>query len=136
MIVYGVHPIAELLARAAAGEGARPPAATLLVARDNAAVRRLLRRAAALGIPVRRVTAAELARRCGSDAHRGVALVGAAVPARTAEHAPGSAGTAAKGGPRAPAERRGTEPPPLRAALFAMAQRPAARYVRLRCSRP
>ena len=129
MIVYGVHPIAELLGRAAAGESGGPPAAQLLVARDNAAVRRLRRQAAALGIPVQAVTAAELARRCGSDAHRGVALVSAPVPARSAQRAPGSVRSPAKGGRRAPAQRRGAEPSPLRAALAGLARRPAALVV-------
>ena len=130
MIVYGVHPIAELFGRASAGEDAGPLAAKLLVARDNAAVRRLRRQAAALGIPVQAVTAAELARRCGSDAHRGVALVGAPAPARSSPQAPGSVHSPAKGGRRAPAQRRrGAEPSPLRAALAGLARRPAALVV-------
>ena len=107
MIVYGVHPIAELLGRAAAGSVAPPPAARLLVARDNAAVRRLRRQAAALRIPVQAVTAAELARRCGSAAHRGVALVSGPAPTRSAaEHGRGERST-------------------LHAALAGLAQRPA-----------
>lgn len=106
MAVYGVHPIAELLGRGAAGRGQWPPAAELLVARDNAAVRRLSRQAEVLGIPVRHVSAAELARRCGSDAHRGVALVGA------------------RGVP--PGAGRAAAPGSLRAALTGLAPRPAA----------
>ncbi|MDE0448665.1 MAG: 23S rRNA (guanosine(2251)-2'-O)-methyltransferase RlmB [Spirochaetaceae bacterium] len=117
MVVYGVHPIAELLGRAAAGRGEWPRAAELLVARDNAAVRRLGRQAEVLGIPVRQVSAAELARRCGSDAHRGVALVGA----------PGSGRTPANSVRRAPpGARRAAAPVSLRVALAGLSQRPAA----------
>ncbi|MDE0023210.1 MAG: 23S rRNA (guanosine(2251)-2'-O)-methyltransferase RlmB [Spirochaetaceae bacterium] len=117
MVVYGVHPIAELLGRAAAGRGEWPRAAELLVARDNAAVRRLGRQAEVLGIPVRQVSAAELARRCGSDAHRGVALVGA----------PGSGRTPANSVRRAPpGAGRAAAPVSLRAALAGLSQRPAA----------
>ena len=117
MVVYGVHPIAELLGRASAGRGEWPRAAELLVARDNAAVRRLGRQAEVLGIPVRQVSAAELARRCGSDAHRGVALVGA----------PGSGRTPANSVRRAPpGARRAAVPVSLRAALAGLSQRPAA----------
>ena len=117
MAVYGVHPIAELLGRGAAGRGQWPRAAELLVARDNAAVRRLSRQAEVLGIPVRHVSAAELARRCGSDAHRGVALVGAPGPGRT------PAG-GARGVP--PGAGRAAAPGSLRAALTGLAPRPAA----------
>ena len=117
MVVYGVHPIAELLGRAAAGRGQWPRAAELLVARDNAAVRRLIRQAELLGIPVQRVSAAELARRCGSDAHRGVALVGAPGsgrrPGRRARRTSAGAGRAAA-------------PDSLRAALAGLARRPSA----------
>ena len=117
MVVYGVHPIAELLGRAAAGGGQWPRAAELLVARDNAAVRRLSRQAEVLGIAVRQVSAAELARRCGSDAHRGVALVGA----------PDSGRRSARGARRAPAgRRRAARPAPLRDALAGLARSPAA----------
>ena len=129
MIVYGVHPIAELFGRAAADERAQPRAATLLVARDNAAVRRLSRQAALLGIPVRTVTAAELARRCGSDAHRGVALVSAAAPAPSAQRASGGP-PPAKGARRGrQTRRRGSEPSPLREAIAGMAPRPEALVV-------
>ena len=132
MIVYGVHPIAELFGRAAAGNREWPRAAKLLVARDNAAVRRLRRQAADLGIPVQAVTAACLAQRCGSDAHRGVALVSASAsaPAPTAERARGSGRPPAKGGRRSPGQRRRVAAPsPLRGLLADLAQRPAALIV-------
>ena len=117
MVVCGVHPIAELLEGAGAGRGEWPRAAELLVARDNAAVRRLRGRAEVLGIPVRQVSAGELARRCGSDAHRGVALVGA----------PGSGRTPATSARRAaPGARRAAAAVSWRAALAGLAQRPAA----------
>ena len=75
MLLYGVHPVAELLRRLATGERAAPPGLTLLLARDNAALRRLRGQAQGLGIPVRAVAVAELSARCGSHAHRGVALI-------------------------------------------------------------
>lgn len=130
MILYGVHPVAELLGRAAAGGRERPRAATLLLARDNAAVRGLRRQAEALGIPVQVVTAAELARRCGSDAHRGVALVGAPAPARSAQPAHRGAPPPARGGGRPPGARaRAAGPLPLRGPLAGLAQRPEALVV-------
>ena len=116
-MVYGVHPVAELLARAAAGEEEWPRTATLLVARDNDATRRLRGQAAALGTTVRTVSAAELARRCGSSAHRGVALVGVRMPAPAAPRAR----------PRpATVRRRAPGRSPLRRLLADLAQRPAA----------
>jgi 23S rRNA (guanosine2251-2'-O)-methyltransferase len=117
MMVYGVHPVAELLQRAAAGEEEWPRTAKLLVARDNDAIRRLRGQAATLGIAVQTVSAAELQRRCGSGAHRGVALVGARPPA--------PAGPRRR--PRAAAARgQAGEPSPLRRSLADLAQRPAA----------
>ena len=117
MIVYGVHPIAELLGRAAAREEEWTRAARLLVARDNAAIRRLREQAAALDIPVQEVTARELARRCGSDAHRGVALVGthARTPSASRSRRRAAAARSGAGGPSA-----------LRAVLAELAQRSEA----------
>ena len=130
MIIYGVHPIAELLGRAAAGNREWPRAAQLLVARDNAAVRRLRRQAAALGIPVQAVTAAELAQRCASDAHRGVALVGAPAPGPPAERArPAGRQTGSARRRAAGQRRRAAGPSPLRGLLADLAQRPAALIV-------
>ena len=130
MTIYGVHPIAELLGRAAAGSEEWPRAAKLLVARDNAAVRGLRRQAAALGIPVVAVTAAELAQRCGSDAHRGVALVSAPAPAPAAARVRGPGRQPAQGGRGAAGQRRqAAGPAPLRGLLADLAQRPAALIV-------
>ncbi len=112
MLLYGVHPVAELLRRLAA-EGGAPPRLELLLARDNAALRQLRRQAQALEIPVRAVSAAELSARCGSQAHRGAALVSA-----------GGGG----GGGRAVAAR-GAERPGLRAHLAELERRPAALVV-------
>jgi 23S rRNA (guanosine2251-2'-O)-methyltransferase len=109
MMVYGLHPVAELLQRAAAGEEEWPRTAKLLVARDNDAIRRLRGQAATLGIAVQTVSAAELARRCGSGAHRGVALVGDR--------------PSAPAGPRRPKRAPAA---PLRRTLADLAQRPAA----------
>ena len=92
MVLYGAHPVAELLRRLAA-EGGAAPRLELLLARDNAALRQLRRQAEALAIPVRAVSPAELSARCGSRAHRGAALV--------------SAGRIPPEGPR-------SEPPPMR----------------------
>ena len=75
MLLYGVHPVAELLRRLATERRAAQPGLTLLLARDNAALRRLRGQAQGLGIPVRSVSVAELSARCGSHAHRGVALI-------------------------------------------------------------
>ena len=130
MTIYGVHPIAELLGRAAAASEEWPRAAKLLVARDNAAVRGLRRQAAALGIPVAVVTAAELAQRCGSDAHRGVALVSAPAPAPTAARVRGPGRQPAKGGRGTAGQRRqAAGPSPLRGLLADLAQRPAVLIV-------
>ena len=128
MVIYGVHPVAEVLERAAAGSAEVPPAVTLLVARSGAGVRGVRRRAAALGIAVRTVTAAELARRCGSDAHRGVALVGSSggsvrtappvAPCRVRRRAGRGAG-----------ERRGPAGPAVWRRRFAEAAQPAAALV-------
>ena len=113
MLLYGVHPVAELLRRLAAegAEGGAPPRLELLLARDNAALRQLRRQAQALEIPVRAVSAAELSARCGSQAHRGAALV-----------------SAGGGGGRA-AAARGAERPGLRAHLAELERRPAALVV-------
>ncbi len=73
--LYGVHPVAEELRRlAGSAAGTEADRLTLLVARDNAAVRRLQEQARRLGIAVRRVGVAELTARCGTGAHRGVGL--------------------------------------------------------------
>lgn len=119
MMVYGVHPIAELFGRVAAGDAEWPRAAKLLVARDNAAVRRLRGQAATLGVPVQAVTASELARRCGSDAHRGVALVSVREPAPSAQRT----------GARPPTARGGGGAAPLAAMLAELAQHQAALVV-------
>lgn len=146
MLLYGVHPVAELLRRLA-GEGrAAQPGLTLLLARDNAALRRLRAQAQALGIPVRAVAVAELSARCGSSAHRGVALITAPAGAprapdrvaaggarqvprdgRARGDGPGRGGGgrgAASARPVAAGARAGREG--LREHLAALAQRPAA----------
>ena len=151
MVLYGVHPVTELLRRLAAeGRGARH-GLVLLLARDNATLRRLRGQARALGIPVRAVTVAELAAHCGSDAHRGVALVDAPRSAprpapddagRRGTHgaAPGGGGRAAGPGPTAgpeavttpgkPAGRpQAFRPAVLRDYLPVLAQRPTALVV-------
>ena len=40
MLLYGIHPVAELLRRLATERRAAQPGLTLLLARDNAALRR------------------------------------------------------------------------------------------------
>ena len=100
MLLYGIHPVAELLRRLAAEKRAAQPGLTLLLARDNAALRRLRGQALTLGIAVRSVTVAELSARCGSHAHRGVALITARDGApRTTDR------VAAGGAPRGPGDR-------------------------------
>ena len=103
MVLYGVHPVAELLCRLATERGDAQRGLVLLLARDNAALRRLGGQARALDIPVRAVTVAELSAHCGSGAHRGVALTTAPASAQSA--ADGGAG---RGGRRgvAPSDRR------------------------------
>lgn len=111
MVLYGVHPVAELLRRLAA-EGGAAPRLALLLARDNAALRQLRRQAEALAIPVRAVSPAELSARCGSRAHRGAALVSAGrtpPPARP----PARAGGAPAGGFRAQLVELGRRPTAL-----------------------
>ena len=101
MVLYGVHPVAELLRRLATEQRGAQRELVLLLARDNAALRRLRGQAQALDIPVRAVTVAELSARCGSQAHRGVALITAPAGAlRAADQA------AARGGAR---DRRDSE---------------------------
>ena len=119
MVLYGVHPVAELLRRLGA-EGGAAPRLELLLARDNAALRQLRRQAEALAIPVRAVSPAELSARCGSRAHRGAALV--------------SAGRIPPEGPRSerpPARRRAGGAPAggLRAQLAELRRRPTALVV-------
>ena len=94
----------------------------LLLARDNAALRRLRRQAQALDIPVRAVTVAELSARCGSPAHRGVALITAAAgaPRTTDRTAAGGARQVREDGPS-----RGAGRERLREHLTALARRPA-----------
>lgn len=99
MLLYGVHPVAELLRRLTTEEHAAQPELTLLLARDNAALRRLRGQAQALGIPVRSVAVAELSARCGSPAHRGVALISAPAGAPRATDR-----VAAGGAPRVPGD--------------------------------
>ena len=145
MLLYGVHPVAELLRRLATGRRAAQPGLTLLLARDNAALRRLRGQAQGLGIPVRSVTVAELSARCGSHAHRGVALITAAagapraadrLAAGGARHVPGD-GRSRGDGPGRGGAGRGVAARPvaagvgagregLRKHLAALAQRPAA----------
>ena len=93
MLLYGVHPVAELLRRLATEKPTAQPGLTLLLARDNAALRRLRAQAQGLSIRVRAVTVAELSARCGSHAHRGVALITAPAggPRATARLATGGA---------------------------------------------
>ncbi len=130
MIIYGVHPIAELLDRVTAGRLELPRAAMLLVARDNAHVRRVRRQAAALEIPVRAVTAADLERRCGSSAHRGVALVGASASTLQAPAGRRLDRNAADSGARTSAGRgRSGKPASLRRRLAELAQQPMALIV-------
>ena len=144
MLLYGVHPVAEVLRRLATEKRAAPPGMTLLLARDNAALRRLRGQAQGLGIPVRRVTVAELSARCGSHAHRGVALIAApagapqetARPAPGARHVPGDGRSRGAGPGRGGAGRGAASARPvaagagagregLREHLAALAQRPA-----------
>ena len=129
MLLYGVHPVAELLCRLAA-EGGAQPRLELLLARDNAALRQLRRQAQALEIPVRAVSAAELSARCGSRAHRGAALVsvggGGGAGGRGVGRAGGGGGGRAGGG--AAAARSG-ERLGLRAHLAELERRPAALVV-------
>ena len=117
MVLYGVHPVAELLRRLAA-EGGAGPRLVLLLARDNAALRQLRRQAEALAIPVRTVSPAELSARCGSSAHRGAALVSAArIPPQ---------------GPRSkapPARAEGAPAGGFRAQLAELGRRPTALVV-------
>ena len=87
MLLYGIHPVAELLRRLSAEKRGAQPGLTLLLARDNAALRRLRGEAQTLGIAVRSVTVAELSARCGSHAHRGAALITARSVAAGAGHA-------------------------------------------------
>ena len=144
MLLYGVHPVAELLRRLATERPAAQPGLTLLLARDNAALRRLRGQAQGLGIPVRSITAAELSARCRSHAHRGVALVSAAagasrVPERAVRggvpHVPGEDASRGVGPGRAGAGRGAASPRSLAAGagaggeglrehLAALAQRP------------
>ena len=93
MLLYGVHPVTELLRRLATEKRAAQPGLTLLLARDNAALRRLRAQAQGLGIPVRAVSVTELSARCASHAHRGVALIAApaGAPRATARLAEGGA---------------------------------------------
>jgi len=143
VVLYGVHPVAELLRRLAAGERAEQPELMLLLARDNAALRRLRGQAQALGIPVRAVSVAELSAHCGSHAHRGVALVSAPGGARrtAGRVVAGGAARGRRGGSaggataRGPASRRpdtegaGTGREALREHLAPLAQRPATLVV-------
>ena len=101
MLLYGIHPVAELLRRLSAEKRGAQPGLTLLLARDNAALRRLRGQAQTLGIPVRAVTVAELSARCGSPAHRGVALITAAAgaPRTTDRTAAGGARQVREDGP-------------------------------------
>ena len=82
-MLYGIHPIEEHLRRlqTAASQPRAISRMTLLVARDNQAIRRLRRQAESLGISVQRLAVAELSARCGTGAHRGVALTGVVGPA-------------------------------------------------------
>ena len=150
MVLYGVHPVAELLHRLTTGKRSAQPELILLLARDNAALRRLREQAQALGIPVRAVTVAELSAHCGSQAHRGVALITAPAGARRAADRVaagarprdrsrgssrgdkvgrgGNAGPAAASG-RPGAEGAGSGRDALRDHLPALAQRPAALVV-------
>ncbi len=107
MLLYGVHPVAELLRRLRTERRGGQAGLTLLLARDNAALRRLRGQAQALGISVRSVTVAELSARCGSPAHRGVALITAPAGAPRAPDR-----VAAGGAPRVPADgpARGSGP--------------------------
>ena len=115
-MLYGVHPVAELLRRLTTAKRGAPRELVLLLARDNAALRRLRGQARALGIPVRTATVGELSAHCGSQAHRGVALITAAAAARPLAERVAEGG--ADGGHRA-----------LRSHLAAFAQRPAALVV-------
>lgn len=121
MVLYGVHPVAEVLRRLAA-EGGAAPRLVLLLARDNAALRQLRRQAEALAIPVRTVSAAELSARCGSRAHRGAALVSAArLPPQGPRSKPPPA--------RPPARAGGAPAGGLRAQLVELGRRPTALVV-------
>ena len=136
MVLHGVHPVAELLRRLAA-EGRTQQELVLLLARDNAALRRLRRQARDLDIPVREVSVAELSARCRSRAHRGVALVatghgadGGRQQAARPQPAPaqnraGGVSAAARGAPAGHHSAGGG----LRAHLAASARRPAALVV-------
>lgn len=126
MLLYGVHPVAELLRRLAA-EGGAPPRLELLLARDNAALRQLRRHAQALEIPVRAVSAAELSARCGSRAHRGAALVSAG--GGGGGRAGGGGGRTGGGGGAGAVAARSAERPGLRAHLAELERRPAALVV-------
>ena len=121
MVLYGVHPVAELLRRLAA-EGGAAPRLELLLARDNAALRQLRRQAQALAIPVRAVSPAELSARCGSRAHRGAALVSAG---RLPPEGPRSEPPPA----RRPARAGGAPAGGLRAQLVELRRRPTALVV-------
>ena len=137
MLLYGVHPVAELLRRLTTERRAAQPGLTLLLARDNATLRRLRGQAQALGIPARAVTVAELSARCGSPAHRGVALttapagapratdrVAAGGVARVPGHGRGGVGRDAASA-RSVAAGAGAGREGLREHLAALVQRPA-----------